>query len=147
MSLLNLFGTDLHTLQRRKPNKPRDTTTAQGETPAESVWNLIKKNPKYSKRINYDVLKDLFVDNNDDSFKFPSLDNDEGRINFDEKDDADLFTMDDDKIDEDQVGADGVLIIEEENGAVPMPRGNDDMEDVDDGDAGGSWEDAYEQEV
>lgn len=33
-----------------------------GATAAESVRNLIKKNPKYSKRINYDALKDLFTD-------------------------------------------------------------------------------------
>ncbi|KIK70261.1 hypothetical protein GYMLUDRAFT_34756 [Collybiopsis luxurians FD-317 M1] len=51
--------------KRRKTgnnNKPRDTTTPHGATPAESVRNLIKKNPRYSKRINYDALKDLFID-------------------------------------------------------------------------------------
>ena len=49
-------------LQRRKTNKARDGTTPHGATAAESVRNLIKKNPKYSKRINYDALKDLFTD-------------------------------------------------------------------------------------
>lgn len=49
--------------QRRKTNnKPRDASTPHGSTAAESVRNLIKKNPKYSKRINYDALKDLFTD-------------------------------------------------------------------------------------
>lgn len=49
--------------QRRKTsNKPRDASTPSGSTAAESVRNLIKKNPKYSKRINYNALKDLFVD-------------------------------------------------------------------------------------
>lgn len=48
--------------QRRKTTKTRDGTTTSGATAAESVRNLIKKNPKYSKRINYDALKDLFTD-------------------------------------------------------------------------------------
>ncbi|KAH8091793.1 BRF1-domain-containing protein [Cristinia sonorae] len=48
--------------KRRKTTKTRDGTTTSGATAAESVRNLIKKNPKYSKRINYDALKDLFTD-------------------------------------------------------------------------------------
>lgn len=48
--------------QRRKTNKNRDGSLPHGATAAESVRNLIKKNPKYSKRINYDALKDLFTD-------------------------------------------------------------------------------------
>ncbi|EKM50866.1 uncharacterized protein PHACADRAFT_31958 [Phanerochaete carnosa HHB-10118-sp] len=40
--------------------KPRDASTPHGATAAESVKNLIKKNPRYSKRINYDALRDLF---------------------------------------------------------------------------------------
>ncbi|KAG2002253.1 transcription initiation factor IIB, variant 3 [Coprinopsis cinerea AmutBmut pab1-1] len=48
--------------RRKTNNKPRDASTPAGGTAAESVRNLIKKNPKYSKRINYDALKDLFVD-------------------------------------------------------------------------------------
>jgi transcription factor IIIB 90 kDa subunit len=49
--------------QRRKANnKPRDATDPTGSTAAESVRTLLKKNPKYSKRINYDALKGLFED-------------------------------------------------------------------------------------
>ncbi|TFY73158.1 hypothetical protein EWM64_g10854, partial [Hericium alpestre] len=48
--------------RRKSLHKPRDTTTAHGETAAESVRTLLKKNAKYSKRINYDALKDLFGD-------------------------------------------------------------------------------------
>ncbi|THH29006.1 hypothetical protein EUX98_g5187 [Antrodiella citrinella] len=48
--------------KRRKTNKNRDASLPHGATAAESVRNLIKKNPKYSKRINYDALKDLFTD-------------------------------------------------------------------------------------
>jgi transcription factor IIIB subunit 2 len=48
--------------QRKKKDKPRDASTPHGSTAAESVRNLLKKNPRYSKRINYDALKDLFVD-------------------------------------------------------------------------------------
>ncbi|KAJ2924283.1 hypothetical protein H1R20_g12815, partial [Candolleomyces eurysporus] len=48
--------------RRKTTTKPRDASTAAGGSAAESVRNLIKKNPKYSKRINYEALKDLFVD-------------------------------------------------------------------------------------
>lgn len=144
-------------LQRRKPNnKPRDSSTAAGDTAAESVRNLIKKNPKYSKRINYDALKDLFVD----SGGLPSTKGD------DDKDEANLYTigMDDDKSDgEATLG----VIVEEESGTVALkptsepekPRKNglalDDMDaegEIDEGsddekDDDIGWEDAYEQEV
>ena len=81
--------------QRRKTNiRPRDASTATGDTAADSVWNLLKNNPKYSKRINYDALKDLFVQ----SGCLPSM-----AANMtagdDDKDDADLYTMDYDKND------------------------------------------------
>lgn len=46
--------------RRKQQQKPRDSSTASGSTAAESVKNLLKKNPKYSKRINYDAFKDLF---------------------------------------------------------------------------------------
>lgn len=54
------------TRKRRKTStKPRDTSTPAGVTAAESVRNLLKKNPKYSRRINYDALKDMFVPEED----------------------------------------------------------------------------------
>lgn len=103
--------------------------------------NLIKKNPKYSKRINYDALKDLFVDGGD---TVPNLDDKE-----------DLYSIND-KTDED-----GMTVIEESGGGVatrkqqlrresPKPDADHLDEEASEkedeiGDLG--WEDAYEQEV
>jgi len=57
-------------------------STPHGATAAESVQNLLKKNPRYSKRINYTALQDLFVDGP------PPL-------SIDDKTDGPLYTMDD----------------------------------------------------
>ena len=136
-------------MQRRKTsNKPRDASTPSGSTAAESVRNLIKKNPKYSKRINYDALKDLFVDADD------------------EKDNDGLYTIDQRNGDMD---ANGMDVIEEEGGAVGVVAGKEkekgaggeetdgNLDDDADGEEEGSdkgeevldtgWEDIYEQEV
>ncbi|KAH9975283.1 cyclin-like protein [Lactifluus volemus] len=118
--------------KRRKPAaKPRDASTPHGSTAAESVRTLLKQNARYSKRINYDALKDLFADAKDD--------------------DEVLYTLEDDKEDDDV----NFVLVEEGGGRV---GGNDlqpDPDDVDDGDASdkgddfgdGGWEDTYEQEV
>jgi transcription factor IIIB subunit 2 len=117
--------------------KPRDASTPHGSTAAESVRTLLKQNARYSKRINYDALKDLFTD---------------------EKDGDLLYTLD--EKDEDQ----NVVVVEEGGGRVgghAPPRligASDlqpDLDDADDveatdkgedyGDTG--WEDTYEQEV
>ncbi|KAG5645973.1 hypothetical protein DXG03_004765 [Asterophora parasitica] len=145
--------------KRKTNNKPRDASTPHGNTAAESVRNLLKKNPKYSKRINYDALKDLFVEGGGP----PSIM--AGMGLGDEKDDAELYTISDDK---DEHAPMGMVIIEEEAGSVavtpaPPPSsrkglsipGDDAGEDADaDGDADsdyggqdGGWEDAYEQEI
>ncbi|KJA27538.1 hypothetical protein HYPSUDRAFT_944631 [Hypholoma sublateritium FD-334 SS-4] len=146
--------------RRKTNNKPRDSSTATGDTAAESVRNLIKKNPKYSKRINYDALKDLFVE----SGGLPSI-----AANMttgdDDKDEAELYTMDDDKSDGEAMLS---VIVEEEAGTVALkpatepakPRKNgilalhdiDGEGEVDEGsdddkDEDVTWEDAYEQEV
>lgn len=98
-------------MQKRKTtNKPRDASTPHGATAAESVRNLIKKNPRYSKRINYDALRDLF----DGS----------GPADIDEKIDAEggLWRLDPDE--EDQEMPAGV-VIEEGGGVVglkPPPK-------------------------
>ncbi|KAF4622388.1 hypothetical protein D9613_009578 [Agrocybe pediades] len=148
--------------RRKLNNKPRDASTAAGETPAESVKNLLKKNPKYSKRINYDALKDLFVD----SGGLPSIAA-TMTTGDDDKDDAELYTMgvDDDKTD----GFTPTVIVEEEPGTVSLKPVDDEatpkkkkkglysLEDLDHMDEDGSdddkddeavgWEDAYEQEI
>jgi len=146
--------TTVKTRKRRKTNtKPRDASTPSGSTAAESVQNLIKKNSRYSKRINYDALKNLFVDQGSGS-------------GFDNKDD-DLYSMDEKDDNE------GMIVIEEGGGVVGTKSQQtsrhgkvnvrDDTDDQDahandeDGDASDKgdedevidtgWEDAYEQEV
>ncbi|THG93998.1 hypothetical protein EW026_g7381 [Hermanssonia centrifuga] len=110
---LEQTGSEQEKKKRKKrktgSNKPRDASTPHGATAAESVRNLIKKNPRYSKRINYDALKDLF---------------DGGAANLDEKMDRDegLWTMDPDKEDESMQ-----MVIEEGGGGVgitPTPASN-----------------------
>ncbi|KAJ7594903.1 BRF1-domain-containing protein [Mycena floridula] len=126
---------------RKPPQKPRDASTAHANTAAESVRNLIKKNPKYSKRINYDALKDIFVDGEVPSAAFAAP------VDLDSKADE-LYYM------QDKDDSETVLVIqEEETGPRPIPDDEPDgMEvdsDKDDGelDTGPSWEDAYEQEL
>ncbi|KAJ4468866.1 BRF1-domain-containing protein [Lentinula aciculospora] len=133
-------------------SRPRDTSTPHGATPAESVRNLIQKNPKYSKRINYDALKDLFVDSNggapsNHKFRsdFGSIGAGESLVNFD---DVDLYTMDD-KDDKDDTD---LIVIEEDGilGVNPVPprKGHSGEADEDGENMGEeAWEDVYEQEV
>ncbi|KAI9457609.1 BRF1-domain-containing protein [Lactarius psammicola] len=129
-------GTSSKHKKRRKPAmKPRDASTPHGSTAAESVRTLLKQNARYSKRINYDALKDLFTD---------------------EKDADLLFTLD--EKDEDQN-----VVVEEGGGRVgghaprrrlidagdlqPDLDADDDADGSDKGDDYGGWEDTYEQEV
>jgi len=115
--------------------KPRDASTPHGSTAAESVRTLLKQNARYSKRINYDALKDLFTD---------------------EKDEDLLYTLDEKEEDQN-------VVVEEGGGRVgghTPPRRligtgdlQPDLDDADDadgsdkGDDYGGWEDTYEQEV
>lgn len=118
--------------------------------------NLIKKNPKYSKRINYDALKDLFVDINGP----PS--NTIHTILGDEDKDADLFVMDDDKSDGEGLGLPTVVVEEAGSVAVELltearqikPRNlandvdiYDEASDEEKDDEVVGWDDIYEQEV
>ncbi|KAI0085997.1 Brf1-like TBP-binding domain-containing protein [Irpex rosettiformis] len=134
-------------------NKPRDASTPHGATAAESVKNLLKKNPRYSKRINYDALRDLFDGGVGGQVE-------EQKVNLD----TEMYTMDPEK-EEDEMG--NVVVVEEGGGgvgtmqapsgklaAVVVEGGDEDGEgDVDDDmyadkgdDYGGEW-DGYEQEV
>lgn len=112
--------------------------------------NLIKKNPRYSKRINYDALRDLF------DGAGPSGAMEDDKVNVGDE----MWTMDPDKDDEMEV------VIEESGGAVgsskqpepahegPSTGGDEDGEgEYDDDmyaekgdDYVGEW-DVYEQEV
>lgn len=126
--------------------------------------NLIKKNPKYSKRINYNALKDLFTDAGG-SFQMPAGDDE-----YEDGKDEGLYTLDD------KDEGEGMLIVEEGGGGVgqALPakersasvvpgapvsvgaqnlmeaaddedaEGEEDVEEKDD--AYGEW-DGYEQEV
>lgn len=120
------------TKQRRKPTaKPRDASTPHGSTAAESVRTLLKQNARYSKRINYDALKDLFTDEK-------------------EEEESMLYTIDDKEIVEEGGGRIG-----RHAGLTDTGNLHADPDDVDDGDGSdkgddygdGGWEDTYEQEV
>lgn len=145
--------------QRRKTtgsNKPRDASTPHGRTAAESVQNLIKKNAKYSKRINYDALRDLFGGDGrgegqgDGSGADRSGGGDfqnnnllvEPEISLDEKED-DLYQLDD------KSDGEGMHIVEESGGGGV---GQTPAEEIDFGNEDGegeeyNWDDVYEQEV
>jgi transcription factor IIIB 90 kDa subunit len=130
-------------------------------TAAESVKNLIQKNARYSKRINYDALRDLFEGGRQDT---PGGATPEEKLDLD----ADLYTIDADKADDEDIGA---VVIEEGGGGVGMAKapgsakkdaaeeeagGDEDaIGDADEdaygyvsekGEEYGEW-DAYEQEV
>ncbi|KAH9932745.1 uncharacterized protein BXZ73DRAFT_89901 [Epithele typhae] len=156
-------GKEKKTRKRRKTNnKPRDASTPHGSTAAESVRNLIKKNPKYSKRINYNALKDLFTEDGS-LFQMPNAEDE------DKDEDGQIYTMDDKDDDEGMLveepggvesdslapnpnaasaSADVVTAEAEIEGDEEDAEGEDDVdEDVDKDDtAYGEW-DAYEQEV
>ncbi|CAK5263593.1 unnamed protein product [Mycena citricolor] len=88
--------------KRRKTtsNVPRDTSNPTADSAADSAEQLVKKNSRYSKRINYDALRNLLV---------------EGPT-YDEKDDSQLYTFDDKDDDE---GMQNLVVIEGE--AEPAP--------------------------
>jgi transcription factor IIIB 90 kDa subunit len=87
-------------------NKPRDASTPHGSTVGESVRNLIKKNPRYSKRINYDALRDLF------DGAGPSADEEEQKMTID---DVEMYTMD-----PEMEGDVSGVVVEEGGGAIGM---------------------------
>ncbi|OCH87175.1 BRF1-domain-containing protein [Obba rivulosa] len=135
--------------RRKTNNKPRDASTPHGSTTAESVRNLIKKNPRYSKRINYDALKDLFDVGVGGQVKTPST------PTADLKDDG-LYLMDD------KDDAEGVLVEEEGGGGVglapsrsrsgshvpgaPVEVGNETLEEIELGDEDAVGEDDVDDE-
>jgi transcription factor IIIB subunit 2 len=125
--------------------KPRDASTPHGSTAAESVRTLLKQNARYSKRINYDALKDLFTDEKAED------DDDDGSGGA-------LYTLDEKE-------EDASVLVEEGGGRVGghghaaggglIGAGellHDDADDGDGSDKGDDygdvgWEDTYEQEV
>ncbi|KLO10354.1 hypothetical protein SCHPADRAFT_916374 [Schizopora paradoxa] len=98
--------------KRKTNNKPRDASTPSGSTAGESVRNLLKKNPKYSKRINYDALADLFDGN--------SLNSVPTNIDLDEKEDEMYHLSENEKSDGE--GAGMALVVVEGGGGVGMAQ-------------------------
>jgi transcription factor IIIB 90 kDa subunit len=131
----------MHPQRRKTSNKPRDSADPTGNTAAESVRTLLKKNPKYSKRINYDALKGLFessIATNEDKDDY-TLDTD--------KSDAEMMLVDEDARD---TPASRAQISRKESPA----RGEMDLEEVEEEELGsdkgenyGGWEDTFEQEA
>ncbi|KAF8526611.1 BRF1-domain-containing protein [Hysterangium stoloniferum] len=93
--------------KRRKTgqgNKPRDASSASGSTTAESVRNLVTKNKKFSRKINYSAYDSLFGGTTD-----TGQDKD--------ADDDGLYHM------EDKSDGEAMVLVEEEGGGVGMgPR-------------------------
>ena len=118
-------------------------STPHGTTAAESVRNLLKKNPKYSKKINYAVLDQFFKlekgSTPDDGEEVGE--EDEGR-----KEEVGLYRIDENEKDD----GEGEEVVVEEGGEYLTPlRVNPDYEDDEDDkpEEYGGWEDAFEQEV
>lgn len=131
--------------------------------------NLIKRSNKYSRRINYDALKNLFDDTDTAGAENSALLNPPAEVDLDDKEE-DMYTIDD-KSDGEGIGN---IVIEESGGGVgvvpPSAKGKravqEDVGDVggadgeEDGDGDGEevemsdrggdefgWEEGFEQEV
>ncbi|KAK7682161.1 hypothetical protein QCA50_014748 [Cerrena zonata] len=142
-------------------NRPRDASTPHGSTAAESVKNLLKKNPRYSKRINYDALKDLFTDTGSPAPGLIKMSTTPGPstpamlMEVEEDEDEGLY---EEKSDGEGMG--NAVVVEEGGGGVgagPAAKGkgvdiieedgeDEDAEGSDKGEDYAEW-DVYEQEV
>ena len=116
--------------------------------------NLIKKNPKYSKRINYDALRDLFGGEGNGAAGAGGEEYEENsllvppNISLDEKED-DMYRLDDlEKGD----GEDMFIVEESGGGGVGVGKiAGEEMElgdeDGEGEEIGYGWDEGYEQEV
>ena len=128
--------------RRRASTKSRDTTTPHGTTAAESVRNLLKKNPKYSKKINYAVLDQFFKPEKSST---PDGVGEGGEEEEEGKEEVGLYRIEESEKDD----GEGEEVVEE-GGEYQTPlRANPDYEDDEDDKPGeyGGWEDLFEQEV
>ena len=127
--------------QRRKTGtKPRDTSSPHGTTAAESVRNMLKRNPKYSKKINYAVLDQFFKPEESFTPDGGEEEEEEGKEEV-----GSMYRIDENEKDDGEGGE-----VVEEGGEYQTPlRANPDYEDDEDDkpDEYGCWEDAFEQEV
>ena len=145
LSLIHFFPK--RSQQRRKTStKPRDISTPHGTTAAESVRNLLKKNPKYSKKINYAVLDQFFKPEKSST---PDAGEAEGEEEEEREEDAGLYCIDVDENEKEKDDGEGEEVVEEGGDYLTPLRANPDYEDDEDDkpeDYGG-WEDLFEQEV
>ncbi|CAE6447546.1 hypothetical protein ACGC1H_003257 [Rhizoctonia solani] len=84
----------------RKRQKPRDSTTASGETPAQAARALMQKKKTFSRRINYAAVEKLF-EKPDGSSKSKSKPKVQERVEEQDDKDDDNEKYDDDKEDGD----------------------------------------------
>ncbi|KAF5317619.1 hypothetical protein D9611_014862 [Ephemerocybe angulata] len=135
--------------RRKTTNKPRDASTAAGGSAAESVRNLIKKNPKYSKRIKLRCAQGSLRRRPERAPSFSqmmrNMEHGPG-LDVDGKEDGD---------------GEGVVVIVEDEAPPPIRAAGkavaqdmdvdvddeDDEEDAEGDEVVGGWEDAYEQEI
>lgn len=102
---------------------------------------MLKKNPKYSKKINYAVLDQFFKPKKSST---PDDEDEEGEEGG--REEADLHLIDEIEKDE----GEGEEVVVEEGGEYQTPlRVNPDYEDDEDDkpEEYGGWEDVFEQEV
>ncbi|KAL5501199.1 BRF1 [Sanghuangporus vaninii] len=156
-------GEETRARKRRKTvSKPRDASTPAGSTAIESVQSMVKKSTKYSRKINYEALQNLFASDTNVSGLVPPAE-----VDLDEKEDY-MYTFDD-KSD----GENMTVVVEEGGGgvgvaakasspkgdtllkglqAVSEPEGEEDgegeeIELSEKGDDEYAWDEEYQQEV
>ena len=133
--------------QRRKTStKPRDTSTPHGTTAAESVRNLLKKNPRYSKKINYAVLDQFFKPEKSST---PGDGEEEGEGEEGGKEGVGMHRVDENENESEKDEIEVEEVVEEGGEYLTPLRANPDYEDDEDDkpEEYGGWEDAFEQEV
>jgi transcription factor IIIB subunit 2 len=122
-------------------------TTPHGTTAAESVRKLLKKNPKYSKKINYAVLDQFFKPEKsstpDDREEEGEGEGGEGEGGKEEE--VRLYRIDENEKDD----GEGKEVVEEGGEYLTPLRVNPDYEDDEDDkpEEYEGWEDVFEQEV
>ncbi|OCB90256.1 hypothetical protein A7U60_g2546 [Sanghuangporus baumii] len=148
--------------RRKTVSKPRDASTPAGSTAIESVQSMVKTSTKYSRKINYEALQNLFASDTNVSNLVPPAE-----VDLDEKEDY-MYTFDD-KSD----GENMTVVVEEGGGgvgvaakasspkgdtslkglqAVSEPEGEEDgegeeIELSEKGDEEYAWDEEYQQEV
>ncbi|EJC99509.1 uncharacterized protein FOMMEDRAFT_160578 [Fomitiporia mediterranea MF3/22] len=97
--------------KRKTDNKPRDSSTPAGLTAVDAVRSMIKKSAKYSRRINYEALENLFasdtsgIQSGESNLLVPPKE-----VDLDVKA-GDMFT-----IDQESIGGEGMDVVVEESG-------------------------------